>query len=109
MHFASSQIRAENIDQLLGALCACGRALLRGVDDVLSNVALEDLAHERVDGTTGRGDQVEDLGAVITRLDASLDRLDLSAKSTNPAKKLLVVSRVCHAPEDIIPREGIGE
>ena len=71
---------------------------------MLSHVALENLAHERVDGTTGRGDQVEDLGAVIPRLDASLDRLDLSAKSPNPIEKLLVMSCMRHAPDDIIPR-----
>jgi hypothetical protein len=65
-------------------------------------VALEDLTHERVDGTTGRGDQVEDLGAVIAHFAASLDRP--VREDANPVKKVLVVSFVCHAPDGIMPR-----
>ncbi len=90
----------KNVDELLRRLGARGRSFLLRVDQMLANVALKHLGHQGVDGTARGRDEVENLGALVSRFNSAFNGLDLTTQSSNTAEQLLIVSSVRH-PRDI--------
>src|SRR5262245_65939060 len=56
--------------------------------DVEANVVFHHLRHEAVHGAAGRGDELQNLGALDLPLKRPLDRLDLAAQAADAIEQL---------------------
>jgi hypothetical protein len=57
------------------------------IDDVRSNVPLEDLGGEASHGTSARGEKVHHIATVTLLFESALDRIDLSANSADAIER----------------------
>jgi hypothetical protein len=88
----------NEVDQLLSRVAIKGASVLDGVDQVRSDVLLDNFGQEAVHRATAAGDQVHDLGAPGVPLKRPLDSVDLPADAAHPVQELLpIVDRVSHA------------
>jgi hypothetical protein len=74
----SSEIGADQVDEVLGYLLRGERGLAR-LHHVLADVIFQDLGHEAVDAAADVGDKHEDVGAIGVAAEGALDGIDLAA------------------------------
>jgi hypothetical protein len=88
----------NEVDQLLGRVAIERASVLHRVDEVRSDVLLDDFGEEAVHRATAGGNQVHDLGAPGFPLQSPFDSVDLPADAAHPVQELLpFVDRVSHA------------
>src|ERR1035441_1291632 len=93
------EIAVDDVDQLVGGVLVKGVAMFFRIDEVGTDVFLDDLGEQAVHrAATGR-DQVHDFGAPCFTLQGALDSVDLTTDTADPVQQLLLfVDRVGHWP-----------
>ena len=110
----SFKIRAQGADQIVGrAGLFIGRRAVAG-EDVITDVAFDDLGHQRVHRAPAGRDVVQDVGAVRALLvEGLLDCGNLPHDPADPVQELfLFLYRVCHknvAPAKITTKKTLQE
>jgi hypothetical protein len=95
------QVLVNNLDEFFGGQ---GLPSLRSgacIDDVFANMVFDHLGNEPVQGSTAGRCLLEDSGALIFRLDGSLDRLDLTAQPSEAIQQFGFFRR--HVTHDSFP------
>src|SRR6185437_12376984 len=88
----SPEIRAHDVEKLLGCLALQRLRMLVGIDQVSAHVVLDDLRHQSGDSTPDACDEVHDLIAPCLVLERTLYPLDLPADPAHAAKELVLVT-----------------
>ena len=77
------EVAVDDVDQLLSGVLVKGAAMFVGIDEVGTDVFLDDLGEQAVHrAATGR-DQVHDFGAPCFTLQGALDSVDLTADTAD--------------------------
>src|SRR4029077_15685650 len=98
------QIRFHHGDQL-----SCGASLFRfrltvRIDDVKTNMAFEDLAHQAVERAAASRDELQYLSAILFLVEGFFDSINLPLEPSHPVDELLLAStsmsheRKCNIP-----------
>ena len=78
----------NDLDERFGGKCLRRVAAGSRIDHVFSNVVLDHLRDETVQGTATRGCLLKDRGTFIVRVDGTLHRLDLPTHAFETIQKL---------------------
>jgi hypothetical protein len=78
------QVGLDHIDQLFRAFGLGGIAFPRRVDDMNSNVVLDDLCDQAIQGAACRYDEMEHVRAGFLLFECPLNGLDLASDPAHP-------------------------
>ena len=78
------QVRLDDIDQFFCAFRLGGIAFPRWVDDMNSNVVLDDLCHQAIQGAARRYDEMEHARAAFLLFECTLNGFDLTPNPPHP-------------------------
>ena len=79
------KIGADDVDELVGAFALTSGWF--GRENVVANMAFDDLVHETVHCAAGGGDELKNVGTILLRREGFLNRLDLSLDPADPGQK----------------------
>src|SRR5215470_15457989 len=95
---ASLEIAVDDVYQLIRGLALERPGMTGAVHEVRSDMVLDDLCEQPIDGAPATRDQVHNLRAARLPLERPLDCLDLSADAAHAMQQfLLVANGVAHA------------
>ncbi len=87
-----------DFDELFGRRDSRVIAVGPWVDHVLANVVLDHFRNKPIQGAAARGRLLQNVGALLARLDRALDGLDLTSQASDPIQKFgFFLADVTHA------------
>ena len=85
-------VRANHVDEFIGAFCAFCICLDVGVCDMHADVVLHDLHHETINSPTSSSNLMQNFGAPFFAIKSAFNGFDLAPNSTNACKQFLFFS-----------------